>query len=493
MNEKFEQIRKSAKEKIEEVKNLHELQELKVKYLGKKGEVTLMFKGLGEMLPEERRAFGQKVNELREDIETRFKNYEAEKQNMGTYEYIIRVYADGETLKTEGYSLGDDKESFDVYKHTAEFLNKVGKELEALGWKYNKQTYKFEKEDITIDMEAIQDNVNDLYIGSNKLKLSNLARDYSSYEDIGEDTGIIYYVSTKSDDYEARQLANRIDRCEVITQTESKKTETIDEVEDYGPYYVKEFNESGTDMDTIGFETEQEATDYAREQLKKRPNYEYAVYETETDECLYVYNSKDESKKKTESALVDLDPERYEEIKSKQVLDSDGFYNDYTMYYDKVNNSYVFVFGDIDLYEGTIDHEEENKEAAEEWFDGFDGFEELGESKKTEAVDTEEKAKEVKDKVEQDIQNQGTENLVDTTEELYDKLKKEIYAYAKQQGLDLEKLRKQGIELETIADTIDNVVGDMVSKTVIEYMDTTGKDIMWDFNISNNDIQIIIQ
>ena len=78
MNEKFEQIRKSAKEKIEEVKNLQELQELKSKYLGKKGEVTLMLKGLGEMLPEERRAFGQKVNELREDIETRFKNYETE-------------------------------------------------------------------------------------------------------------------------------------------------------------------------------------------------------------------------------------------------------------------------------------------------------------------------------------------------------------------------------------------------------------------------------
>lgn len=113
--------------------------------------------------------------------------------------------------------------------------------------------------------------------------------------------------------------------------------------------------------------------------------------------------------------------------------------------------------------------------------------------KKTEAVNTQEKAEEVKEKVEQDIQNQGTENLVDTTEELYDKLKKEIYAYAKQQGLDLEKLRKQGIELESIADTIDDVVGDMVSKTVIEYMDTTGKDIMWDFNISNNDIQVIIQ
>lgn len=130
----------------------------------------------------------------------------------------------------------------------------------------------------------------------------------------------------------------------------------------------------------------------------------------------------------------------------------------------------------------------------EENIDREKGYANLNNSKSiTEAVDTEEKAKEVKEKVEQDIQNQGTENLVDTTEELYDKLKKEIYAYAKQQGLDLEKLRKQGIELETIADTIDNVVGDMVSKTVIEYMDTTGKNIMWDFNISNNDIQVIIQ
>ena len=130
-----------------------------------------------------------------------------------------------ESKKTEGYSLGDDKESFDVYKHTADFLNKVGKALEDLGWKFNKEKGKFEKEDITIDMEAIQDNVNDLYIGSNKLKLSKFVDDFSGYEDIGEDTGIIYYVSTKAGDYEARQLASKINGCEKLEENKEMKTE----------------------------------------------------------------------------------------------------------------------------------------------------------------------------------------------------------------------------------------------------------------------------
>ena len=134
--------------------------------------------------------------------------------------YLVRV---GESKKVEGYSLGDDKESFDVFKHTVEFTDKVGKALEELGWKFDKKTYKFEKEDKTIYMEVMQDNVNDLYISSNKIKLVDLVEEFSGYEDIGEDTGIMYYVSTKADDYEAKQLANKIDRCNVIT--ESKKTE----------------------------------------------------------------------------------------------------------------------------------------------------------------------------------------------------------------------------------------------------------------------------
>ncbi len=69
MGDKFSEISELVKKKLGEIKSLQELQDLKVKYLGKKGEVTSMLKGLGGMAPEERPIFGQKVNHLREELE----------------------------------------------------------------------------------------------------------------------------------------------------------------------------------------------------------------------------------------------------------------------------------------------------------------------------------------------------------------------------------------------------------------------------------------
>ena len=78
----------------------------------------------------------------------------------------------------------------------------------------------------------------------------------------------------------------------------------------------------------------------------------------------------------TESFLDDDD--NYEFISSKSVLDSDGFYTDYTWYKNQ-DGLNVFVFGDSDIYkpeDGYIDHEEEDDSAAQEWFDSYNGFEE---------------------------------------------------------------------------------------------------------------------
>ena len=69
MGDKIQEMSEIVKKKLSEIKTLQELQELKVKYLGKKGEVTSMLKGLGGMAPEERPIFGQKVNSLREELE----------------------------------------------------------------------------------------------------------------------------------------------------------------------------------------------------------------------------------------------------------------------------------------------------------------------------------------------------------------------------------------------------------------------------------------
>ena len=112
-------------------------------------------------------------------------------------------------------------------------------------------------------------------------------------------------------------------------------------------------------------------------------------------------------------------------------------------------------------------------------------------SEKVESIDPE-AVKEKVEKAKADIGLKKAEEMIDTEKELTEGIKKEIIQYAKQQGLDVEKLQKQG-QLDSVAEALDNIIGEMVSKTAVEYMDTTGKDIEWDFDISNNDIQVIIQ
>ena len=70
MKDKLEEIRKRAKEKIEEVKDLQGLNELRVKVLGKKGELTEILRGMKDLSAEERPVIGNLVNKLKDDIET---------------------------------------------------------------------------------------------------------------------------------------------------------------------------------------------------------------------------------------------------------------------------------------------------------------------------------------------------------------------------------------------------------------------------------------
>ena len=83
---------------------------------------------------------------------------------------------------------------------------------------------------------------------------------------------------------------------------------------------------------------------------------------------------------KTQTESLDDDFEQYSYIKSKDVYDSDGWRTEYTMYYDEVNDRYVFVFGDSDLYDPNDGYEEfdwecDTEREANEWFDNYNGFE----------------------------------------------------------------------------------------------------------------------
>ncbi len=71
MKEKLEQIRAEALSRMEAVDTLESLNEIRVAYLGKKGELTRVLKGMKDVAPEDRPQVGQMVNETREKIENR--------------------------------------------------------------------------------------------------------------------------------------------------------------------------------------------------------------------------------------------------------------------------------------------------------------------------------------------------------------------------------------------------------------------------------------
>lgn len=77
MREQLETIRKAALEEIKAVDSLSSLDALRVKYLGKKGEVTAILKQMGKLTPEERPVMGQLANEVRATIEEEIASVEA--------------------------------------------------------------------------------------------------------------------------------------------------------------------------------------------------------------------------------------------------------------------------------------------------------------------------------------------------------------------------------------------------------------------------------
>ena len=69
MKEKLQKIKDEAIKKIESSNDLGKLNEARVAILGKKGELTAISKSMKELLPQDRPAFGQLINEARGEIE----------------------------------------------------------------------------------------------------------------------------------------------------------------------------------------------------------------------------------------------------------------------------------------------------------------------------------------------------------------------------------------------------------------------------------------
>ncbi len=78
MKEKLEEIRKSALEILEKATDMNALEEARIKFLGKKGEMTAAMKEMRNLSAEERPAIGALANEIRTSIESHIEGKKAE-------------------------------------------------------------------------------------------------------------------------------------------------------------------------------------------------------------------------------------------------------------------------------------------------------------------------------------------------------------------------------------------------------------------------------
>lgn len=69
MKEQLEALRQEALEQLQAINSPKELEDFRVRYLGKKGSVTGLLRGMGALPAEERPQMGQMVNRLRQEIE----------------------------------------------------------------------------------------------------------------------------------------------------------------------------------------------------------------------------------------------------------------------------------------------------------------------------------------------------------------------------------------------------------------------------------------
>ena len=164
--EQLEQIRAEAAASIESAASLQELDAVRVKYLGKKGELTAVLKTMGKLSPEERPKVGQMANEVRElitaDLEKRNELLKAAQQEMKLKAETIDV-----TLPGTKVEIGHKHPLSIVLDEVKEIF--LGMGFEVVGgpeveWDY----YNFEALNIPKDHPA-RDTQDTFYITDNML------------------------------------------------------------------------------------------------------------------------------------------------------------------------------------------------------------------------------------------------------------------------------------------------------------------------------------
>lgn len=104
MKEKLEQIRKAALDTLQNASDIDALEEARIRFLGKKGELTAVLKGMGQLSAEERPKIGALANEIRSAIEnhidTKKSELAAKLEEIKLKAEVVDVTMPGKSHKT---------------------------------------------------------------------------------------------------------------------------------------------------------------------------------------------------------------------------------------------------------------------------------------------------------------------------------------------------------------------------------------------------------
>ncbi|MET3109841.1 phenylalanyl-tRNA synthetase alpha chain [Salinicoccus halitifaciens] len=127
---------------LETVEDARSLQDLKVQYLGKKGRVTGLMKEMKNLSNEERPAYGQKVNELRRNIEASIEEKSAEIEAAALEERLKNETIDV-TLPGRKFNIGSQHPISRIIEDIEDFFIGLGYEIQE-GYEVETDYYNFE-------------------------------------------------------------------------------------------------------------------------------------------------------------------------------------------------------------------------------------------------------------------------------------------------------------------------------------------------------------
>lgn len=143
MQEKIKNIEELATKEVQEAKDLNTLNEIRVKYLGKKGELTSILRGMGALSAEERPVVGELVNKTRDIIETKISESEAEIKNKELLENLKKEKIDV-TMPSNRQVLGATHPITKVIDEVKEIFVGLGYQI-AYGPEIEYAEYNFDK------------------------------------------------------------------------------------------------------------------------------------------------------------------------------------------------------------------------------------------------------------------------------------------------------------------------------------------------------------